>query len=279
MIDDIKRFVKSPSELMKSDLWLDDGLYKLFHYCLYKANRIESLWQGISITPGQVPFSYRKAADELGWSRDKLIKKLSVLEQSGYVFIHSWSKGSVVTVVGWSDMQTAGGTESKPLRSENQTTSGTAIRPMWAENQATSIPESRPAKGSSAPNYGAFIDVRTGNQTSEPAPAPYKEYRKDKYLYSQQKDIQGFEQIWFAYPKDRRNRRDEAAALYQAAIENGATQEALLQALDAAKRSVNWCKENGQYIPGIVKWLQRDEWRDYLTQDEPEEDEEAWTSR
>ena len=60
---------------------------------------------------------------------------------------------------------------------------------------------------------------------------------------------------------------------------DGATTDAILEALEAEKASDAWRQENGRYIPGIVKWLQKEAWRDYLKQDEPEEDDELWTSR
>lgn len=57
-----ERFIKSYSSLIESPIWPDDGLFKLYHYCLYKASRNVYLWRGIQIQPGEFPMSYRHAA-------------------------------------------------------------------------------------------------------------------------------------------------------------------------------------------------------------------------
>ena len=59
-----ERFIKSYSSLIESPIWPDDGLFKLYHYCLYKASRNVYLWRGIQIQPGEFPMSYRHAAAE-----------------------------------------------------------------------------------------------------------------------------------------------------------------------------------------------------------------------
>ena len=61
-------------------------------------------------------------------------------------------------------------------------------------------------------------------------------------------------------------------------MEDGATVDAMIAALEADKSSYTWSKEGGRYIPGIVKWLQKETWRDYLIA-APAEEEEIWTSR
>ena len=54
-----ERFIKSYSSLIESPIWPDDGLFKLYHYCLYKASRNVYLWRGIQIQPGEFPAMHR----------------------------------------------------------------------------------------------------------------------------------------------------------------------------------------------------------------------------
>ena len=63
--------------LKESLIWSDDGLFKLYHYCLHKASRNLYVWRGVQIRPGEFPMSFRHAAEELCWSRDKLIRKFA----------------------------------------------------------------------------------------------------------------------------------------------------------------------------------------------------------
>ena len=109
---------------------------------------------------------------------------------------------------------------------------------------------------------------------------PNQEYIDQNRLYKRRQEPDGFEQLWLAYPSTRRNRREEAAEIYRDAVTKGATIEAMLSALEEEKSSYDWAKENGRYVPGIVKWLQREAWRDYiqLDADGQTQEEELWTT-
>ena len=61
------------------------------------------------------------------------------------------------------------------------------------------------------------------------------------------------------------------------ALEEGATIDILLAALEADKQTPDWLTNNGQYIPGIVKWLQREAWRKTIPSEGTGED-EMWVS-
>ena len=50
-------------------------------------------------------------------------------------------------------------------------------------------------------------------------------------------------------------------------------------ALEAAKSSIAWTKDGGQYIPGISKWLQREPWREANLQKAQKENQEQWNSQ
>ena len=51
-----------------------------------------------------------------------------------------------------------------------------------------------------------------------------------------------------------------------------------LSALEAEKQSDDWLKENGRFVPGIVKWLEKENWRSFVQQAETVEEDEEWTS-
>lgn len=69
--------------------------------------------------------------------------------------------------------------------------------------------------------------------------------------------------------------------LVEKALNDGATIEAILSALEAEKQTVDWLTANGQYVPGIVKWLQREPWRNYVDATsipQVSDNEEQWES-
>ena len=48
--------------------------------------------------------------------------------------------------------------------------------------------------------------------------------------------------------------------------------------VEAEKQSYSWREENGRFIPGIVKWLEKETWRSFVQQAETVEEDEEWTS-
>lgn len=107
---------------------------------------------------------------------------------------------------------------------------------------------------------------------------PYQEEYKNNTYSTVASDPDGFSAVWCAYPEDRRTDRAEAVRQYRLAISLGATPQAIMDALNAAKCSEAWRQDSGRFIPGISKWLQKETWRDYVTTAEDEE-EELWVSR
>lgn len=71
----------------------------------------------------------------------------------------------------------------------------------------------------------------------------------------------------------------EGFGKYQQALRHGATLEIIMTALEAAKSSIAWTKDGGQYIPGISKWLQREPWREANLQKAQKEKQEQWNSQ
>ena len=50
---------------------------------------------------------------------------------------------------------------------------------------------------------------------------------------------------------------------------------------ETEKRTVEWQTANSQYVPGIVKWLQREPWRNYVdatATPQGSDNEEQWES-
>lgn len=73
-----------------------------------------------------------------------------------------------------------------------------------------------------------------------------------------------FEQFWAAYPrKENRKRAFEAFKKIQEPLET------LLGAIEAQKRSDQWRKENGRFIPHPATWLNGERWKDCLQNSQP----------
>ncbi len=254
---------------MNSSAWRDDGMLKLYLYCAAKASRNVYEWHGIVLQPGDLPLSERKAAASLGWSRNKLDRKLKLLNESGLISITSiQQKGTIVHVQNWPQNETIGdhdrdlswyqigatpqqdGLDVEPQRFQNEA----AFRQNWTHDDA------KTSETGSMMRHNIYINNNSN-------------------LIGNILEPDGFAKIWFAYPANRRNQREQASALVSKAFSEGATLESMLEALEADKRSTQWLADDGKYIPGIVKWLQKETWHDYLRTEPPKEDEEHWVSR
>lgn len=77
-----------------------------------------------------------------------------------------------------------------------------------------------------------------------------------------------FEEFWDAYP--RKVGKEAARKAWKKIRPNQSLQRRILDAVEAAKQSKEWQKDNGQYIPHPATWLNQGRWDDELTPYEPE---------
>lgn len=100
-----KRNADEIHQLMRSPAWPDDGAVKLYLYCLAMASHNQYWWRGLQLQPGDMPLSERKTAKALFWSRDKLRRRMRMLEAQGLVTIQSIpNTGTMLHVVNWPDV-------------------------------------------------------------------------------------------------------------------------------------------------------------------------------
>ena len=80
-----------------------------------------------------------------------------------------------------------------------------------------------------------------------------KKKNKDKCLL----DAGAFDSFWSAYPrKEGKQKAKEAFGKVEVPLEE------LLAALDQQKKSPQWTRDNGQYIPHPATWLNGKRWED-----------------
>ena len=117
------------SWLRKSPIWLDDGILKLYLHCLEKASHNHYDWRGLHLQPGDLPLSEVNTAQALNWSRDKLRKRIRLLEATGFVSLNTTpGVGTVLHIAGWPQNDTGDATDSnktKQVLSQNDTDDAT----------------------------------------------------------------------------------------------------------------------------------------------------------
>ena len=70
-----------------------------------------------------------------------------------------------------------------------------------------------------------------------------------------------FERLWTSYPEARRGSRASALEAFRADITSQEDDDRAMANLEAWKRSDQWCKDGGQYVPYLCNWLERGIWR------------------
>ena len=84
--------------IMKTEAWRNDGALKLYLYCLANASHNEYEWYGHHLHPGDLPLSERHVSEALGWSRNKLRRKMTLLKNMGLITVQS-SRGLIASPV------------------------------------------------------------------------------------------------------------------------------------------------------------------------------------
>lgn len=87
-----------------------------------------------------------------------------------------------------------------------------------------------------------------------------KEREKEKENNSSKLEADAFEQLWADYPLLRKGDKVAAMVAYNAHVISQVDAAECLSALDDWKRSEQWAKDGGQYIPSLQHWLERELW-------------------
>lgn len=104
-------------------------------------------------------------------------------------------------------------------------------------------------------------DEANDKQTeSKEYPSKNKDKKKNK-IKNKDKCLKGnFELFWEAYP--RKEGKQKAEAAFGKVTE---PVETLLEAIEAQKKSAQWTKDGGQFIPHAATWLNGKRWLDQMT--------------
>lgn len=76
----------------------------------------------------------------------------------------------------------------------------------------------------------------------------------------------GFEQFWECYPKNKRKSKGRAEKAYAKIKPTKELHDKMIDGLELAKKSHDWTKEDGRYIPHPATWLNGKCWEDEHTQ-------------
>jgi hypothetical protein len=106
---------------------------------------------------------------------------------------------------------------------------------------------------------------RNATTVTEPLPKPLPEKRREENINKPLAHVRPdglFDRFWQEYPK--RKGKADALKAWKKIKPDQALADQIFKSLDAAKRSQDWNKDAGQYIPYPATWLNGQRWEDDL---------------
>lgn len=223
-----KSYVKISRCLLENVVFHNEKLLKVWMWCLlkasYKDRDIQVGMQTVHILPGQFIFGRRAAAAELRFSESFVFRSMKQLELLQKLNIKANNKFSLVTIENWVLYQGFNGSDEQQNEQQMNNKRTTDEQQMNTNNKVKK--------------------VKKGNNTP----------------LTPQGGGGDFEIFWAAYPKKTSK---PAATKAWAKLKPGEeTVKAMLAAIEAAKRSTDWQKDGGKYVPYPATWLNNRRWED-----------------
>ena len=115
-------YIKLYRSLLEWDWFQDANTFRVFIYCLLKANHVPKKWQGVEIKPGQFITSYEKIATDLNIGVQSVRTSIKKLNLTGELTNKTTSRYSIITVKNWNRFQETNKQTNNQLTINQQTT-------------------------------------------------------------------------------------------------------------------------------------------------------------
>ena len=127
--------------------------------------------------------------------------------------------------------------------------------PTWNDHQSVRAKRSKYP----SPEDGTLVDASTYIQVkSNASKCPRNPIQSESNSISES-NTSAFERFWAAYPK-KVGKKDAQKAFDKVKVDV----QILIDALEKHKKSSQWRKDNGQYIPNPSTWLNQERWTDEM---------------
>ena len=88
-------------DIINSSIYKDHGAMRVLLHLLLTVNYSAVEWQSITIDRGETVTSLKRLSEELGMSKNTLLKSLSTLESSGEISKRTTNKYTLIRVVNY----------------------------------------------------------------------------------------------------------------------------------------------------------------------------------
>lgn len=204
----------------------------VFIYLLLIANHEQKTWKGMVIERGQAVTSYQKIAQALTMTPDEVRTAIKHLKHTGEITYETTSQFGIVTIKNYCDYQ--------DIPTQNPTPDSTQIPP-----------KSQAAPAQSPTQIPTNKNIRNKEERNEEVYPP---------LPPRGAGVASFEKFWEAYPK--KAGKGAARKSWERLNPNTALVSCILSAVEKCKKTEQWQRDSGKFIPYPATWLNQERWED-----------------
>ena len=289
-------YIKLWRKSLNSEVWRRPEFWRFWSYCLlraaYEEHTITVGKKTITLHPGELVFSRPKFAEKLNLTERKIRTCVRNLEVDKIELIKR-NNVSIIRILNWNKFQE--NKKQRPCeRPENKETLKSDQANDQESDQANDQANDQETDNTNNCNDLECYDLKNeSDQANDQANDPVygqesdqqthfhllvKEYKEEKNTTmrkcakvskSEQKVSKSeqknnfehkFETFWKAYPKKKSKGR--AKKTFKQINPDQKLFDRILQAIDQARQSREWQRENGQFIPYPATWLNAEGWED-----------------
>lgn len=279
-------FIKLYRSLVSWEWYSDIITSRVFIHLLLTVNFEDIQWQGITIKRGERVYSFASLSDEIGITVQQLRSALKRLTITNEITSRSTTKYSVVTVKNYDRYQGATHQSTNEQHSNQQAINTqpnkqTTRRPTSKSTNkfntvSADITEENDFDSESATSDSTndFCENQhtVGDEINTPINNNIRSIKNKEVKNNKNgilpptspaiPDVDLFSEFWKAYPKKTAKLKAQ-----QAFNKFSVTQDMLnqmLSALEVQRKSDEWSKEGGKYIPYPATWLNGRRWEDEI---------------
>lgn len=208
----------------------DPSSLAVWMHLLMQANHAETKRQIngriVTLAPGQLIASRKSLAARTGVQESKVERILKMLEREQQIEQHGTSKYRVISILNWGSYQTSEQQDEQQVNSKRT-----------ADEQQVNTPEEA-------------LQAEEGKEPKKPPKPPAG-------------GDEGFDQFWLAYPNKKG--KEVAKKAWSKIKPNEYLLETILIAVEMHKKSADWQKSGGQFIPHPATWLNGRRWEDEIS--------------
>lgn len=216
-------YIKLHRSVLDWEWYKNPNTFKVFIHLMLTVNREDHVYQGAVFQRGQRYYTCSEIATHNGLTIQQTRTALKHLQSTNEITIQTTPKGSIITVNNFGYYQ-----ETTNRFTGNQHEKQTQIN-RQSTRRSTTIQEIEKLR----------------NRESPPIVPPEGE---------------GFDRFWLAYPK--KVGKGAARTAWKKIRPGKELIDVIVHAVEKAKKSEQWAREKGRYIPNPATWLNQERWED-----------------